>query len=111
MRAIWQLVMCCIAIALAACSIDAVTFSPGRVPVAEDCMAAGDEDGNGAADCTDPTCAMTCQGGCGDGTSEAGEACDDGNDIDGDGCDSNARSQHAATVSSRRVKTAMMAMP
>jgi hypothetical protein len=36
-------------IALAACSVDPVTFTPGGDPPAEDCATPGDEDGNGAA--------------------------------------------------------------
>jgi cysteine-rich repeat protein len=86
MRLHWQLAALCAA-ALAACSVDAVTFTqPG-----EDCEAAGDEDGNGQADCGDPACAgaTSCQLACGNGRAELGEACDDGNAIDGDGCDRN----------------------
>jgi hypothetical protein len=49
-----QLVALCVAAALAACSIDAVTF-----PQAENCQTAGDEDGNGMADCADPACGGT----------------------------------------------------
>jgi cysteine-rich repeat protein len=74
--------------ALAACSVDAVTFTPG-IGAAEDCAAAGDEDGNGTADCADPACAgeAACRIACGNGRVEAGELCDDGNMIDGDGCE------------------------
>jgi Fibrinogen beta and gamma chains, C-terminal globular domain len=39
-----------------ACSVDKVTFMPGEALV-ENCAVAGDEDGNGVADCADPGCA------------------------------------------------------
>lgn len=51
-----------------ACSVEPVTFTPGEPPppVIEDCAAAGDEDGNGAADCDDAACvdAPACQVAC-----------------------------------------------
>jgi cysteine-rich repeat protein len=76
--------------ALAACSVDAVTFTPG-IGAAEDCAAAGDEDGNGTADCADPACAgeAACRIACGNGRVAAGELCADGNGTSGDGCDAN----------------------
>ncbi len=76
------------AAALAACGDN---HGAPDAPSAEDCGAAGDEDGNGAADCDDPACAgaPSCQPACGNGTREAGEDCDDGNAVDGDSCDSN----------------------
>jgi cysteine-rich repeat protein len=54
----------------------------------EVCDLAGDEDGDGAADCDDPDCAgaAACQPMCGDGVVEGDEACDDGNDDDTDTC-------------------------
>jgi cysteine-rich repeat protein len=82
----------CVA-ALAACSIDAATFTPpaDAQQRSESCSVAGDEDGNGLADCSDPACAgaTACQPRCGNGRVDAGEGCDDGNAIDGDGCDGN----------------------
>lgn len=90
-----HLVATCAVTVLAACSIEAVIFTPhsappDSAPLAEDCTAIGDEDGNGLADCADPACAGTasCQPACGNGTLEAGEVCDDGNLINGDGCES-----------------------
>jgi cysteine-rich repeat protein len=78
----------CAAIMLTACSVEAVTFTPGDDQVAEDCTVAGDEDGNGLADCSDPACAgaMSCQLLCGNGRVDAGETCDDGNKTNIDGC-------------------------
>src|SRR5688572_16513396 len=75
------------AAALVACSVDAVTFKLGS----EDCAAAGAEDSNDLADCSDPACAdaPSCQAACGNGEAETGEDCDDGNRASGDGCDSN----------------------
>ncbi|MEO7730191.1 MAG: hypothetical protein ABIY55_04405 [Kofleriaceae bacterium] len=61
----------------------------------EDCGTAGDEDGNGLADCADPVCAAlpACQpthvAVCGDGQPDPGEGCDDGNMVDGDECETN----------------------
>jgi len=47
-----------IAGALAACSIESVTFrGPTGAPIIEDCATIGDEDGNRLADCEDPVCA------------------------------------------------------
>lgn len=55
MRTLSQLVMLGAAVAaLATCSVDAVIFTP---LLDEDCETAGDEDGNGTADCDDPSCA------------------------------------------------------
>lgn len=55
MRTLSQLAMRCAAAAvLATCSVDAITFTQR---LDEDCETAGDEDGNGAADCDDPACA------------------------------------------------------
>jgi cysteine-rich repeat protein len=70
----------------------------------EDCGLAGDEDGNGKADCDDPACAgmAACQPECGNDEREAGEICDDGNKRDGDGCDSNC----TVTACGNGVKTA-----
>src|SRR5689334_7392503 len=61
--------------AAAACSIDPVTFAPGHDPPPEDCTTVGDEDGNGAADCSDPACAgaLPCQPSCSDGTRNGSE--------------------------------------
>jgi hypothetical protein len=70
-------------IAIAACSVDPVTFTPGGDPI-EDCAVPGDEDGNGAADCSDPACggAPSCQPTCSDGTRNGFET-----DVDcGGGC-------------------------
>jgi cysteine-rich repeat protein len=78
------------AVALVACSVEAVTFTQGAEDT-EDCGVPGDEDGNGLADCDDPACAgaTPCQPACGNGRPETGEGCDDGNPLDGDGCDTN----------------------
>jgi hypothetical protein len=59
------------AAALAACSVDAVTFTPP-----EDCEAVGDEDGDGAADCDDPSCASStaCAPACTDAVQNGDEA-------------------------------------
>jgi cysteine-rich repeat protein len=93
MRTLSPLVLFCAAM-LAACGDNAATHKPGSGSDQEDCMTAGDEDGNGLADCKDPACASTAvctptASGCGDGKLEAGEVCDDGNALDGDGCDNN----------------------
>ncbi|HWO21034.1 MAG TPA: DUF4215 domain-containing protein, partial [Kofleriaceae bacterium] len=57
----------------------------------EDCTLVGDEDGNGIADCSDPTCisAPSCRSLCGNLRIERNESCDDGNLTSGDGCDAN----------------------
>jgi hypothetical protein len=71
-------------VAITACSVDPVTFTLGGDPPAEDCATAGDEDGNGAADCSDPTCAgaPSCKPTCNDGARNGAEA-----DVDcGGGC-------------------------
>ena len=55
----------------------------------ENCSAVGDEDEDGDADCADSDCAATpaCVAAlCGNGMTNAGEACDDGNEIDTDAC-------------------------
>jgi len=70
--------------AVAGCSIDAVTFTPVGEPPAEDCAAAGDEDGNSLADCSDPACAgdAACRVTCDDGKLNGTET-----DVDcGGGC-------------------------
>lgn len=83
----------CAALALAACSVEPITFTLAGPPAEEDCAAPGDEDGDGAADCDDidcaalPMCAPAAA--CRDGTVDSGEQCDDGNEVDGDGCDRN----------------------
>ncbi len=103
MRRLLELGSLTILAALVACSVDAVTFTQGE-PRSEDCGAAGDEDGNGLADCADPVCAgaPACAAGCGNGRLEGGEACDDGNATHGDGCDGNC----TATACGNGVKTA-----
>ncbi|HSK02826.1 MAG TPA: hypothetical protein VK932_16355, partial [Kofleriaceae bacterium] len=70
-----QLAALCAFAALAACSVDPATYLPEDGPLAEICGVAGDEDGNGLADCDDPACAGTpaCPPGCGNGRIEAGE--------------------------------------
>jgi hypothetical protein len=75
-----QLVALGIVIAVASCTVTAVTFSTGDASLAEDCSAPGDEDGNGLADCADPVCADTpaCKVVCGNSNLEAGEQCDNG---------------------------------
>jgi cysteine-rich repeat protein len=86
-RALLPTAAACVVVGLAACMP-----SPAAVPQQEDCATAGDEDGNGLADCADPVCAggTACQAPvCGDGVQDPGEGCDDGNAIDGDGCDHN----------------------
>ena len=81
-----QLAILCIAAALAACSINVITYTPE-----EDCAITGDEDDNGMVHCDDPACADTpsCLPVCRNGRKERGEGCDDGNTVDGDGCDNN----------------------
>ncbi|HWO24075.1 MAG TPA: DUF4215 domain-containing protein [Kofleriaceae bacterium] len=78
----WALVAIAMVVAVTACG--------GEPEASEDCTLAGDEDGNGMADCADPACASvaTCAV-CGNGAREADEGCDDGNRASGDGCDSN----------------------
>ncbi|HEY0986095.1 MAG TPA: DUF4215 domain-containing protein, partial [Kofleriaceae bacterium] len=85
-----SLALLCVAAALAACSGRAGKVTPPPDAV-EDCAVAGDEDGNGLADCNDPACAaaIACRPACGNGRMDPGEACDDGNSINGDGCDNN----------------------
>lgn len=60
-----------------ACSVDTVTFQLPAVPddPIEDCAIAGDEDGNGAADCDDPACAQApaCAPTCTDGEQNGDE--------------------------------------
>ncbi|HEY6178029.1 MAG TPA: DUF4215 domain-containing protein [Kofleriaceae bacterium] len=76
----------CLLAALVACS-----GTQGERPF-EDCFRAGDEDGNGVADCDDPLCrGLPMCAVCGDGRREGNEECDDGNLVDGDGCDHNCR--------------------
>lgn len=71
-------------VVIAACSVDQVTFIPARDLPVEDCAVAGDEDENGAADCSDPACvdASPCQPTCSDGARNGSET-----DVDcGGGC-------------------------
>jgi cysteine-rich repeat protein len=79
----------CAAAALAACSSPPAAPDAPPPPRAEACDVAGDEDGNGLADCDDPACAdaASCRPVCGNGRPEAGEACDDGNATNSDGCE------------------------
>jgi cysteine-rich repeat protein len=76
MHASLRLVAFCVAAALAGCSIAPIIFTG-----VEDCEVAGDEDGNGQADCADPACAAAaaCRSVCGDGVPGGPEQCDDGN--------------------------------
>jgi cysteine-rich repeat protein len=84
--------LCALMVALAACSIDAVSFTPvpsapelcgnGLLESGEACDDGNAQDGDGC----DANCRPT---GCGNGVTTTGELCDDGNDLDGDGCDSN----------------------
>jgi len=68
------------------CGLDSRCGGGGHcVPLSEDCYAAGDEDGNGWADCADPACASTvCVGetNCADGIDDDGnglvDCCDFG---------------------------------
>ncbi|HZJ62923.1 MAG TPA: DUF4215 domain-containing protein [Kofleriaceae bacterium] len=85
-----SLALLCVAAALAACSGHAGKVTPPP-SAEEDCAVAGDEDGNGLADCNDPACAaaIACRPTCGNGRMDPGEVCDDGNSINGDGCDNN----------------------
>jgi cysteine-rich repeat protein len=89
MRIRSQLAAIWVAAALGACSTKVVRFTPEDDQAGEVCDSAGDEDGNGLADCSDPACAdaPSCQVRCGNSKLEAGEACDDGNLTDGDGCE------------------------
>jgi len=84
-----QLVALCVAANLAACAVKPASFTLGDGQLAEDCAAAGDEDGNGLADCSDPACAgvPACQLTCGNGIVDLGEQCDDGNATNGDACE------------------------
>ncbi|HEY0840561.1 MAG TPA: DUF4215 domain-containing protein [Vulgatibacter sp.] len=68
------------------------TLDTSRCFVPEICGNGRDDDGNGLADCADPTCAdpIACPV-CGDGIQAGVEECDDGNEDDGDGCDSSCR--------------------
>src|SRR5262245_36891691 len=88
MRPLSQLAVLWFAAALVGCSLRATEVTP---PPDEDCAVAGDEDGNGLADCKDPACAsaIACRPACGNGKLDPGELCDDGNAINGDGCDNN----------------------
>ena len=78
------------ALACSTCSTDDPPFVAGPM---EACAEAGDEDGNGAADCDDPACADTpvCKPVCGDGVKAGDEQCDDGQGAVGDSCDSTCR--------------------
>jgi cysteine-rich repeat protein len=89
-----QLGALCVAAALTACSTAPATPTPGDGQLAEDCTTAGDEDGNGQADCSDPACvsAPACQPACGNGRVDPGEVCDDGNTASGDSCSPDCRS-------------------
>src|ERR1700754_4698761 len=94
MRTLSQLFLLGIAAALAACSNHDTGAQPDASYPVENCFTAGDEDGNGLADCNDPVCSGTpaCLTACGNGKVEAGEQCDDGNAVDGDGCEKNCTS-------------------
>jgi cysteine-rich repeat protein len=84
--------LCALVAALAACSIDVVTFTPvpstpelcgnGLLEIGESCDDGNSLDGDGC----DVNCTATR---CGNGVTTTGELCDDGNALDGDGCDSN----------------------
>jgi cysteine-rich repeat protein len=83
-------------VACGACSVSGVMYLPldEEPATPEDCATSGDEDGNGMADCADPSCAgapacMSTQPVCGDGHADPSEQCDDGNPINGDDCDTN----------------------
>lgn len=54
MRPLWLIAVLSL-LALATCSVEPTTFSARLL---EDCASNGDEDGNGLADCADPTCAQ-----------------------------------------------------
>jgi cysteine-rich repeat protein len=96
MRTLSRIIALCAVAALAACSVDKVSYTPAGDSV-EDCGAAGDEDGNGLADCGDSACAGTiaCKIACGNGRREAGEACDDGNQVSGDRCAADCKSDES----------------
>jgi len=89
MRTLSPHVALCVTAALVACSVNPVAFTLGDGRPTENCKAAGDEDGNGLADCSDPACASApwCQPACGNGRIEMGEGCDDGNAVNGDACE------------------------
>ena len=87
--ALYQLVIVATVAVLAACAVDRESLGPDDSPRIEDCTTAGDEDGNGLADCADPVCASKafCLPTCGNAVKDPGEQCDDGNVTDGDGCE------------------------
>lgn len=82
MRAVERVAVCVVGLALVtalACSVDEVTFRP--VPaLSEDCALAGDEDGNGAADCADEVCAQLAE--CAAPTCSDGRRNGDETDVD-----------------------------
>jgi hypothetical protein len=54
-------VACALALVEGACSVDDVIFKQGPAQLEEDCAVAGDEDGNGLADCEDSICGALAQ--------------------------------------------------
>lgn len=77
-------------LALAGCT-QVVHFDAPRES-GEQCADGVDNDGNGATDCEEASCAgtPTCLG-CGDGTLDLGEECDDHNNLPDDGCSPSCR--------------------
>jgi hypothetical protein len=65
---------------LTACVVDDVTFKEDTPVAVELCGLAGDEDGNGVADCEDDACGsfQACAAVCRNETKERGEECDTG---------------------------------
>lgn len=74
MRMVWSTAL---VVLLASCSIDQITFSLADPVPTEDCARAGDEDGNGLADCADSTCAgspLCAMASCTDGDKNGSES-------------------------------------
>jgi cysteine-rich repeat protein len=86
-----QFIALCSAVALTACSADAVTSAPDDDPRVEHREVASDQRDNSLGPCSEPANAgaPSCQPVCGDGRVDIGEQCDDGNTRNGDACENN----------------------